>query len=105
MTDEAARFGFDLAVTINIETPSSLVAVASLAFDRIQPDQVERAHACASALLTLIHSEKLEVYRARADMMGEVVSSDSEYWQVVRNLKQVLDPDNIISPGRYNIPD
>jgi len=105
MTDEAARFGFDLAVTINIETPSSLVAVASLAFDRSQPDQVERAHACASALLTLIHSEKLEVYRARADMMGEVVSSDSEYWQVVRNLKQVLDPDNIISPGRYNIPD
>jgi 4-cresol dehydrogenase (hydroxylating) len=105
MRDEAAGFGFELAITINVETASSLVAVANLLFDRCVQAEVERAHACAKALLNLIHREGLEVYRARADMMSDVVSADDTYWQTVRQLKLALDPDNIIAPGRYNLPD
>lgn len=103
MRDAAAGYGFELAVTINIETATSLVAVANLIFDRSVPGEVARAHACAKALLDLIHQEKLEVYRARADMMGQIVERDPAYWQAVRALKMSLDPDNIIAPGRYNL--
>jgi 4-cresol dehydrogenase (hydroxylating) len=103
MCDVAAGFGFELAVTINVETGTSMVAVANLLFDRALPDQVERAHTCAKALLQLIHREGLEVYRARVDMMGDVVDAASPHWQMVRALKLALDPDNIIAPGRYNL--
>ncbi len=105
MRDEASGFGFDLPVTINIETDTSLVAVANLLFDRSVPEQVERAHACANALLKLIHRRGLEVYRARADMMPDITRADPQYWKTVRALKLALDPDNIIAPGRYNLPD
>jgi 4-cresol dehydrogenase (hydroxylating) flavoprotein subunit len=105
MSNTATGFGFELAVTINVETATSLVAVANLLFDRSLPGEVDRAHACAKALLQLIHREGLEVYRARADMMGEIVSHDDPHWQLVRQLKLALDPDNIIAPGRYNLPD
>jgi 4-cresol dehydrogenase (hydroxylating) len=104
MRDEAAGFGFDLPVTINVETATSLVAVANVVFDRSVPAQVDRAHACARALLQSIRREGLEVYRARADMMREVVDADSPHWQTIRALKAVLDPDHIIAPGRYNLP-
>jgi 4-cresol dehydrogenase (hydroxylating) flavoprotein subunit len=105
MTAESALFGFELQVTLNIETPSSVVAVANLVFDRSVAQQTERAHECARALWKLMRREGLEVYRARADMMADIVSGDPAYWRTVRGLKSELDPDNIIAPGRYNLVD
>ena len=99
----AAGHGHTLYMTINIETPTSLVAVINLLFDRSVPEQVAAAHRCAADLLAHIRAAGLEVYRARADMMGEVVKGDPGYWQTVRALKNELDPDNIIAPGRYNL--
>jgi 4-cresol dehydrogenase (hydroxylating) len=100
----ASRHGHTLYITLNIETTTSLVAVINLLFDRSQPAEVETAHRCADDLLAYIRSQGLEPYRARADMMGKIVNADSEYWQTIRRLKQVFDPNNIIAPGRYNLP-
>ena len=99
----AARHGHMLYMTVNIETPTSLVAIINLLFDRSNPDDVEKAHRCADALLGHLHAQGLEVYRARADMMHDLVSRDPAYWKTVRALKHELDPDNIIAPGRYNL--
>ena len=105
MTSVAREHGHELYITINIETESSMVAVTNLLFDRSVSTELDRAKRCADALYACITAHKLEVYRARADMMGDVVDPYSDYWQTVRHLKSVFDPDNIISPGRYNIAD
>lgn len=104
LTDLAAAHGHVLYITVNIETPTSLVAIINLLFDRSQPAAVDEAHRCADALLHHIHSQGLEVYRARTDCMADIVSRDTPYWATVRSLKQTFDPDNIIAPGRYNLP-
>jgi len=80
-----------------------MVAVINILFDRGIPEEAERAHRCSDALLEFIHAQGLEVYRARADMMEKIVAADPAYWALVRSLKNELDPDNIISPGRYNV--
>jgi 4-cresol dehydrogenase (hydroxylating) len=36
-------------------------------------------------------------------MMKQIASADDPYWQTVRQLKTVFDPDNIIAPGRYDL--
>ena len=90
-----------LYMTLNIETTTSMVAVINLLFDRSRPDEVARAHRCADDMLACIRRHGLEVYRARADMMKDVVQ-DNDYWRTIRRLKDVFDPDNIIAPGRYN---
>lgn len=94
--------GHTLYTTINIETPTSLVAVINLLFDRSAPEEVVAAHRCADALLDCIHERGLEVYRARADMMKKIVDRHPDYWSIIRALKLELDPENIIAPGRYN---
>ena len=99
----AKAFEHALYITINIETPTSFVAVINLLFDRSKPEEVARAHKCARALHTCIQAEKMEVYRARSDMMADIVNAQDPYWQTVRDLKLALDPDNIIAPGRYNL--
>ena len=103
LTELAVRHGHVLYVTVNIETPTSLVAIMNLLFDKRDADAVQKAHRCADALLTHIHNQGLEVYRARADAMADVTSRDAPYWATVRSLKQTFDPDNIIAPGRYNL--
>jgi 4-cresol dehydrogenase (hydroxylating) len=37
-------------------------------------------------------------------MMAGIVARDPQHWRIVRSLKLGLDPDNIIAPGRYNLP-
>lgn len=95
-------YGHALYITINIETPTSLVAVVNLLFDRSDAAQVAQAHRCAEHLLDVIHDAGLEVYRARADMMGALAKRDPAYWKLVHQLKLQFDPDNIIAPGRYD---
>ncbi len=105
LTRIAEKYGHTLYMTINIETATSFVAVINILFDRANISDVNNAHQCADALLSYIHEKGLEIYRARADIMGEIVSRDPSYWKVVRSLKDNLDPDDIIAPGRYNITD
>nr|WP_281722891.1 FAD-binding oxidoreductase [Nitrosomonas nitrosa] len=104
MKSIAKYYNHLLYITINIETETSLVAIVNLLFDRSNPEEIEKAHSCADALLSYIRSKGLEVYRARADMMNKVIATDTDYWKKIYSLKQVFDPDNIIAPGRYNLP-
>ena len=103
MNKIAEAFNHKLYITVNIETVNSLVAVINILFDRSKRDEVDNAHRCADALLNYIHTTGLEIYRARSDMMENIVSRDYSYWNTIRSLKKTFDPDNIISPGRYNI--
>jgi 4-cresol dehydrogenase (hydroxylating) len=98
------RYGHTLHVTLNLETATSAVAIISLQFDRSSKEQVDRAHACSDALLRYLRSQGIELYRARVDQMSDVTNHDPEYWNMIRSLKSVFDPDNIIAPGRYNLP-
>ncbi|HXE41206.1 MAG TPA: FAD-binding oxidoreductase [Azonexus sp.] len=100
----ASSHQHQLYMTLNIETPTSMVAVINLLFDRSQQEEVSRAHRCADTMLACIRRHGLEPYRARADMMKDIVQ-DNEYWRTIRRLKEVFDPDNIIAPGRYNLSD
>jgi 4-cresol dehydrogenase (hydroxylating) len=92
-----------LHITLNVETELSLVAIVNLLYARTDLRAASLARRCAQALHAYIRSRGLEVYRARTDMMTAVVEAESDYWRMLRQLKAVFDPDNIIAPGRYSI--
>ena len=92
---------FELYMTINIETATSLVAVINLLFDRADAAQTAAAKHTADALLECLRTHRLEVYRARADMMQAVVDPAEPFWQTVGAIRHALDPHGVIAPGRY----
>jgi 4-cresol dehydrogenase (hydroxylating) len=100
---EAAARPFELYMTINIETVTSLVAVINLLFDRTDAAQAAAAKRTADTLHALLRARDLDVYRARADMMDDVVDPASPYWQTVAAIKHALDPQGVIAPGRYSL--
>ncbi len=99
----AVDAGFVLYITLNVEGPTTLVGVINLLFNRSDAEQRQRAQALAGELLERIHGQGLSLYRSRVDQMREITNEHDPYWQTIYRLKSVFDPNDIISPGRYNL--
>ncbi len=99
-TDLVLDHGFEPAISLTVLTDRTLSCIISLAFDREIPGEDERALRCYHDLLDTLahhgyHSYRLSVGAMRA--MGE----NSSYTKLLQSIKQVLDPADILAPGRY----
>ena len=97
------EYGFDPYMTLNIVDSKALECVVNLAFHRGSEDRARAAHACIESLQAQLIERGYLPYRVGIQSMQQIISPDDPYWQTVRDLKQVLDPNHIISPGRYNL--
>ena len=97
------KYNFTPYITLNMADSKSIECVINMAFDRTQPSQVAAAHACNDELTEDFIRQGHIPYRVGIQSMDKVVREGDPYWQTVRELKKVLDPNHIISPGRYNL--
>jgi 4-cresol dehydrogenase (hydroxylating) len=97
------RFGLGPFITFNVVDHRILEGVINVAFDRSQADQVDRAHEAVRALQAEYAALGWYPYRLGVHEMERFVRDEDPYWQVIRDLKQVFDPNHIIAPGRYNL--
>jgi 4-cresol dehydrogenase (hydroxylating) len=97
------RHGFEAAITVNLIKDKAMEGVVSLAFDKRDPERVEAARACIQEMEARYMEQGYPMYRVGIDSMHHVVKEDDPFWQTVRDLKKVLDPNHIIAPGRYNL--
>ncbi len=97
------RYGFTPYTTLNVADVRSMEVVINLAFRRDDAQEAERAHACVQDLQDAYMREGWYPYRIGIQSMHQIMNPDDTFWQTVRDLKSVLDPDHIIAPGRYNL--
>jgi 4-cresol dehydrogenase (hydroxylating) len=104
------RQGFAPAMSLRCATGRTIKAVVGLFYDRDQPGADERAAACSHEIHAWLRANGFEPYRLGILDMAEAVTPDQPGDQsgdpsgrhaLLRTLKQALDPDSIISPGRY----
>jgi 4-cresol dehydrogenase (hydroxylating) len=99
----AGELGLQCYITLNTMTDHALEGVINVAFDRRDADQVRRAQNAAERMLQRFYEAGMPPYRAGIQQMGQVVREGDPYWQTVRRLKEALDPDGVIAPGRYSL--
>jgi len=95
------RYGFTPYITLNLVEDRFIETVINLAFDRNNAAQVKAAHACNDELTAAFIKDGLIPYRVGIQSMKQIVDESDPFWQTVRELKKALDPNGIISPGRY----
>ena len=95
--------GFVPFVTLNAASRHSMEAVINLVFHRNDPGQVTNAHRCVDELVSALMSSGYILCRAGIQSMERIVDRESPYWQQLARLKDVLDPNHIIAPGRYSL--
>lgn len=99
-----AKYGFEAAITVNLMDTKAMECVVSLAFDRRDTEQAKKAFDCIQEMESRYVEQGFPPYRVGINSMDQVVDADDPFWQTVRNLKKALDSNNIIAPGRYNLP-
>lgn len=69
-------------------------------FDRDDPEEVKKANLCYFALFEACKKEGFLPYRLGIQSM-ELLSKENAIPNMLKTVKKAVDPDNIISPGRY----
>jgi 4-cresol dehydrogenase (hydroxylating) flavoprotein subunit len=95
------RYGFDLFATFSMITERALGGVLTVAYDKEDPDEVTRAHACYREAFDRMMEAGYIPYRVGNHSMAELDPNGDVYWSTVARIKQALDPHGIIAPGRY----
>jgi 4-cresol dehydrogenase (hydroxylating) len=92
--------GFEPMITLSLMTERTIGCVISISYDRDVSGEDERALRCHDHLLTELNSEGYYPYRLGIQSMDQMCGA-SGYNDVLRRIKEALDPNQIISPGRY----
>ncbi|MFK7829113.1 MAG: FAD-binding oxidoreductase [Congregibacter sp.] len=74
-----------------------------LLFNPKEPGATDRTHACYRALLLAGRELGCTPYRAPISDMQSFVNPQAPYWKMVDMIKTGLDPDGLLSPGRYSL--
>jgi 4-cresol dehydrogenase (hydroxylating) len=98
-TDILLRWDFEPMLSVTLITGRAFMCVVSIAYDRDVPGEDERAMACYNEVAARM-LPRYEFYRLGVHSMGDFRAAPASV-DVLRRIKDVLDPAHILAPGRY----
>lgn len=90
-------------VTLTSLSSRAIDCTVPLLFDRTDAPASNRAHECYRQLFAQGKALGVLPYRVPARFMYLLTDAQGPAWQLGARLKAALDPDNLLSPGRYCI--
>lgn len=99
----AAGYAFVPSISLTAVAGRSLWGVVDILFDRRRPEQRRQAADCVRELDESLLERGIVPQRVGIDRMDVLVREGDLYWDAVRKLKEALDPNGVIAPGRYNL--
>ena len=100
-TEIAAEFGFEPQVAFIFPSERAVYMFPSIVYDRDIQGEDEKAIACHDKMLNALISAGYYPYRLGIQSMTALSGKESHYDELVGRIKHLLDPNNILSPGRY----
>lgn len=93
--------GFEPQISISLVSERSAICVISITYDRAVAGEDERAQRCYRTLTDELMTRGYPPYRLNVGSMNYLAPDEDGYTRVLRSLKQALDPQGILAPGRY----
>ena len=97
------KHGLEPLITLTSLSDRCWDSTVPLLFDPQDADDKARAMACYKELMETGFEKGFVPYRTNIDSMGMFAKEGVPYWELAKALKEKIDPDNIIAPGRYSI--
>jgi 4-cresol dehydrogenase (hydroxylating) flavoprotein subunit len=100
-TELLLRHGFEPMISITVLTDRTLSCVISISYDREVPGEDERAMTCYQDLAGELARMGYYSYRLSVGLMSATMGQPGPYTDLLRKIKETLDPAGILAPGRY----
>jgi 4-cresol dehydrogenase (hydroxylating) flavoprotein subunit len=95
-------YQFEPNIGFSCTSGRSIHTFVAIMFDRNVPGEDKRGMECHNKLLDLLEKDGYIPYRLGIQSMNSLQPPIDDYMKLVSTIKQGLDPNNIISPGRYD---
>ncbi len=95
------RYGFDLQQTISMTTERALTSVMTISFDKKNEIESQKAKLCHDEVVQRLMAEGYIIYRAGNHTMKFVSEENSTFHEFLSSVKNAIDPQQTISPGKY----
>jgi 4-cresol dehydrogenase (hydroxylating) flavoprotein subunit len=95
------RHGFEPAISITVLSDRSISCIISLGYDREVEGEDERARVCYHQLLGALARKGYHSYRLGIGSLSAMGEESSTYNELLQGIKNLVDPDGILAPGRY----
>lgn len=96
------KFNIEPFITFTNLKHDCVDSTIPIVFDLNNANAVTDAHNCLKELVEEGLKKGFVPYRLSIDQQQSLLNKDSDFWQTVNQLKNSLDPHNILSQGRYN---
>jgi len=97
-----SKYNFEAYITFNIIDSKSIESVINLAFDKSLKERSDLAKKAIDELNLWCMTNGYILYRTDIDRMHQIINGNDEFWKTIKKIKEAIDPNNVISPGRYN---
>ena len=99
-TEITLKHGFEPIMSVSLVNERMTITTIALTYDREVSGEDARAQSCYRALTEELLSRGYPPYRLNVSAM-DVAANTGTYSEMLRRIKTALDPNRILSPGRY----
>ncbi|MGR9105459.1 MAG: FAD-binding oxidoreductase [Gammaproteobacteria bacterium] len=96
------KHGYEPSIALNCIDARNVYITTAIVYDREVAGEDARAMACYEDLLTRLIGAGYPPYRLGTHAMASLPPARDDYGYLLRALKQALDPNDILAPGRYD---
>lgn len=97
------QHGFDFAAGLLLFNPRTVITITKITFDKEDPEHRQSAQALFDALHAWCIEHGYQVYRTNVTHMPTVTECAPTFKWFLNEIKQKVDPNNIIAPGKYGV--
>jgi 4-cresol dehydrogenase (hydroxylating) len=102
VTGICRQYGIEPLITLTSLSHLCFDSTIPILFDRNDPQEVERAEECFKELFNRGLAQGVPPYRVGANHMAQLTNMQCTHWKTVGRMKEAIDPNNILAPGRYS---
>ena len=95
------KYGIEPLITFTSLKYDTVDSTVPIVFNRQDPAAVAQAQECLQQLVNTGLKHGWVPYRLNLQQQQQLLDQNSVFWQFAGQLKQAVDPHDIVSPGRY----
>ena len=97
------KHSFAAPITLTAFSSRCFDVTVPILFDRAEDGANNRADQCYRELFKQGCARGFVPYRVGTQHMSMLIDPHSDYWKLLGKIKRLVDPGNILSPGRYSL--